>query len=481
MGMSSGSNINHQSASKMLPPRQQPRPGGLQTSLSLVSLDPRLSPDGTKPRSNSDNISESPTESASSSETWPTADAALAKKMENGKAENECPELSVIRCVSSADKISLRDIARDRVDVISEKMYRLPDEFQEELMSGLRVILEGNGGSQQREEFLILQKLVQSRTDLTAKTLIRAHRVQLEILVAINSGIQEFLHPNISLSQTSLIEVFVYKRCRNITCQNQLPADYCTCEICTNRNGFCNICMCVICNKFDFAVNTCRWMGCDMCSHWTHTDCAIRDGQICMGPSVNSGAGPTEMLFRCRACNWTSELLGWVKDVFQHCAAWDRDSLMKELDLVSRIFRGSEDSRGRKLFWKCEELLGKMKGGLAESMAGKAILMYFQGPPGAPSSLYCATVAHVTATPVSFSCATPFPDSAVGSDTKFRWYSSLTTGRSNTARSSTEINLKPALILGSRYESTAAASEASAPPVQKYEYQAEVSRLMDLI
>ncbi|GAV78356.1 DUF1423 domain-containing protein [Cephalotus follicularis] len=379
MGTSSGSNINHQSASKMLPPRQQPRPGGLQTSLSLVSLDPRLSPDGTEPRSNSDNIRESPTESASSRETWPTADAALAKKMENGKAENECPEQSVIRRVSSADKISLRDIARDRVDVISEKMYRLPDEFQEELMSGLRVILEGNGGSHQREEFLILQKLVQSRTDLTAKTLIRAHRVQLEILVAINTGIQAFLHPNISLSQTSLIEVFVYKRCRNIACQNQLPADDCTCEICTNRNGFCNLCMCVICNKFDFAVNTCRWIGCDLCSHWTHTDCAIRDGQICMGPSVKSGVGPTEMLFRCRACNRTSELLGWVKDVFQHCAlAWDRDSLMKELDFVSRIFRGSEDSRGRKLFWKCEELLEKMKGGLAESMAGKAILMYFQ-------------------------------------------------------------------------------------------------------
>ncbi|GAV78358.1 HSP90 domain-containing protein/HATPase_c_3 domain-containing protein [Cephalotus follicularis] len=88
---------------------------------------------------------------------------------------------------------------------------------------------------------------------------------------------------------------------------------------------------------------------------------------------------------------------------------------------------------------------------------------------------------HRSAAAASFSCATPFPDSAVESDTKLRWYSSLTTGRSNTARSSTQLNLKPALFLGNRYESTAAASEASAPPVQKYEYQAEVSRLMDLI
>lgn len=385
MGASSGSDIHHQPSSKMLPPRQQPRPGGLQTSLSLVSSDARLSPE--EPRSNSDHIRESPTESASSRDTWPTADPVLAKKMENGKADNDCPEQSVVRRVSSADKISLRDIARDRVEIISEKMHRLPDEFLEEAKNNLRVILDGHGGTQHREEFFSLQRFVQNRSDLTAKTLIRAHRVQLEILVAINTGIQAFLHPNVSLSQTSLIEIFVYKRCRNIACQNQLPADDCTCEICTNRNGFCNLCMCVICNKFDFEVNTCRWIGCDLCSHWTHTDCAIRDGQISMGPSVKSGAGPTEMLFRCRACNRTSELLGWVKDVFQHCApSWERDALMRELDFVSRIFHGSEDPRGQKLFWKCDDLKDKLKNSLVDSTAAcRAILMFFQG-------MYCLSL-----------------------------------------------------------------------------------------
>ncbi|KAJ6390269.1 hypothetical protein OIU77_024480 [Salix suchowensis] len=363
----------------MLPPRQQPSAAGLQTSLSLVSSDLRLSPDAQEPRSNSDNIRESPTESASSQETWPTAAAMMAKKMENDKVDNGCPEQFIIRRVSGVDKISLRDIAGEQVDIISEKMLCLPDDFLDELKNGLRVMLEGSGGSQHREEFLILQKLVNTRPDLTEKTLIRAHRVQLEILVAINTGIQAFLHPSISLSQTSLIEVFVFKRCRNIACQNQLPADDCTCEICASKSGFCNLCMCVICNKFDFEVNTCRWVGCDLCSHWTHTDCAIRDGQICMGPSAKSGAGPTEMLFRCRACNRTSELLGWVKDVFQHCApAWEREALMRELDFVSRIFRGSEDPRGRKLFWKCEELIEKMKGGLEESTACRVILMFFQ-------------------------------------------------------------------------------------------------------
>lgn len=362
----------------MLLPRQQSQSGTLQTSFSLVPADGRLPQE--EPRSNSGQVRESPTESASSRETWPNVEAMLAKKMESGKTENDNAEHSVVHRLSSADKISLRDIARERVDLISEKMHRLPDEFLEDLKTGLRVILDGNGGSQQREEIFILQNLVQNRTDLTAKTLLIANRVQLEILVAINTGIQAFLHPNITLPQTTLIEIFVYKRCRNIACQNQLPADDCTCELCSNRNGFCNLCMCVICNKFDFEVNTCRWIGCDLCSHWTHTDCAIRDGQICMGASVKSAPGQTEMLFRCQACNRTSELLGWVKDVFQHCApAWDLEALTRELDYVSRIFRGSEDTRGRKLFWKCEDLKEKMKNGVVDlSVACRTILAFFQ-------------------------------------------------------------------------------------------------------
>jgi hypothetical protein len=338
-----------------------------------------LSPED--PRSNSDNLRESPTESASSRETWPTADAIAAKKMENGKADIDCPDQSVIRRVSSADRISLQDIARERVDVICDKMHRLPEEFLDELKNGLRVILEGGNGSQHRDEFFILQKHVQSRSDLTAKTLIRAHRTQLEILVSINTGIQGFLHPSISLSQTTLIEVFLYKRCRNIACRNLLPADDCSCETCTNNNGFCNLCMCVICSKFDFEVNTCRWIGCDLCSHWTHTDCAIREQLICMGPSVKSGSGPSEMVFRCQACNRTSELLGWVKDVFQHCApSWDGEALMRELDFVSRIFHGSKDQRGMKLFWKCDDLKEKLKSRKMEAKAAcRAILLVFQG------------------------------------------------------------------------------------------------------
>uniref|UniRef100_A0A7N0VCR6 OBERON-like protein n=1 Tax=Kalanchoe fedtschenkoi TaxID=63787 RepID=A0A7N0VCR6_KALFE len=379
MAASSDSNVRTQPSPRMLPPRQHPRPGALQTSLSLVASDSRGPLEPLDPRSNSDNHHESPTESASSRETWPTADAVIAKKLDSDKAENDRTEHSVMRRASKPDKISLRDIARERVDFIAEKMSNVPDETLEDLKNGLRLILEGNGGSHHRDEFLTLQKFIQSRTDLTANNLMRAHRAQLEIIVSINTGIQGFLHPNISLSQKSLIEVFMYKRCRNIACFNTLPAEDCNCGVCTNRSGFCSLCMCVICNKFDFEVNTCRWIGCDLCSHWTHTDCAIRDGLICMGPTGKTGTGQAEMLFRCRACNATSELLGWVKDVFQHCApVWDREALIRELDFVCRIFRSSQDSRGRKLFWKSEDIIEKLKGGVAESMACRVILMFFQ-------------------------------------------------------------------------------------------------------
>ncbi|WJX65070.1 hypothetical protein P8452_49771 [Trifolium repens] len=64
-------------------------------------------------------------------------------------------------------------------------------------------------------------------------------------------------------------------------------------------------------------------------------------------------------------------------------------------------------------------------------------------------------------------------------DTKPRWYSVLGSEKSSSVN---QLNLKRDLFLGKRYESTAAESNASSsPPAEKFEYQAEVSRLMDLI
>ncbi|KAL1329901.1 hypothetical protein AAHE18_12G074500 [Arachis hypogaea] len=69
--------------------------------------------------------------------------------------------------------------------------------------------------------------------------------------------------------------------------------------------------------------------------------------------------------------------------------------------------------------------------------------------------------------------------SSVGEeDAKARWYSSVLSSE----KSRNYQNLKKDLFLGKRYESTAAKSaESNSTSSDRYEYQAEVSRLMDLI
>ncbi|EEF30688.1 heat shock protein 90-6, mitochondrial [Ricinus communis] len=87
----------------------------------------------------------------------------------------------------------------------------------------------------------------------------------------------------------------------------------------------------------------------------------------------------------------------------------------------------------------------------------------------------------LASSPLSFS--SHFPDTAVDSDYKVRWYSVLTNGKTIPNKAGPSAHLS-GFYLGSRYESTAAESDASSPPPpvgEKYEYQAEVSRLMDLI
>ncbi|TQD83078.1 hypothetical protein C1H46_031391 [Malus baccata] len=82
-----------------------------------------------------------------------------------------------------------------------------------------------------------------------------------------------------------------------------------------------------------------------------------------------------------------------------------------------------------------------------------------------------------SAAPIS--CASTHCGSVGETDGKVRWHSVLVPGKCNPTNSTTQFNLKNGMYFGNRYESTAAASDA--PPAETYEYQAEVSRLMDLI
>ncbi|KAM7495274.1 hypothetical protein LguiB_029883 [Lonicera macranthoides] len=86
-----------------------------------------------------------------------------------------------------------------------------------------------------------------------------------------------------------------------------------------------------------------------------------------------------------------------------------------------------------------------------------------------------------TAPPLSSSSSNLLNDLTGEIDTKLKWYSVLTAGRGNDTGSAKPLNFRIERSLGNRYESTAAASDSSDPPAEKYEYQAEVSRLMNLI
>ncbi|VFQ93703.1 unnamed protein product [Cuscuta campestris] len=62
-----------------------------------------------------------------------------------------------------------------------------------------------------------------------------------------------------------------------------------------------------------------------------------------------------------------------------------------------------------------------------------------------------------------------------------RCYSALALERHSSTRTLSPYNASASMLFGSRHESTSAASDTSGAVTEKYEYQAEVSRLMDLI
>ncbi|MCL7030434.1 hypothetical protein MKW94_008965 [Papaver nudicaule] len=207
-----------------------------------------------------------------------------------------------------------------------------------------------------------LQKILQKRSDITLETLLKSHRVQLEILVAFKTNVQNFLQLSKDMPISDLANIFLNMKCRNPACRSPIPVNDCDCKICLQKNGFCSACMCVVCSKFDMAWNTCSWVGCDVCFHWCHTDCGLRESFIRDGQSVTGAHGGTEVQFHCVACDHPSEMFGFVEVVFKSCAKkWDVGTFSKELKHVKRIFATSNDWRGRKLHDIASHLLPRLE------------------------------------------------------------------------------------------------------------------------
>ncbi|KAG8391225.1 hypothetical protein BUALT_Bualt01G0165700 [Buddleja alternifolia] len=206
-----------------------------------------------------------------------------------------------------------------------------------------------------------LQKALKKRPDAALDMLMNAHRAQLEILVALKTGLQEFLLNKYEMPSSNLAEIYLNMRCKNLNCRSLLPVDECDCKICAQRKDFCRECMCLVCSKFDMASNTCSWVGCDVCLHWCHADCGLRESHIRNGRSTTGGKGTTEMQFYCVACDHPSEMFGFVKEVFQNFVKeWKAENLSRELEYVRKLFCGSEDVRGKRLHETAINMLSKL-------------------------------------------------------------------------------------------------------------------------
>uniref|UniRef100_J3LLT7 Protein OBERON 3 n=1 Tax=Oryza brachyantha TaxID=4533 RepID=J3LLT7_ORYBR len=277
---------------------------------------------------------------------------------------------------SRPDKI-LRDIVSDSVAAMAHVLQDFPSERLELLREAVRSMIDS---PEKRDELASLQRKLERRSDLTTETLGRANRTQLEILVAIKTGIATFVTGKGRVPSSELVEMFLLTRCRNLNCKSMLPVDDCDCKICSAKKGFCSACTCSVCYKFDCAANTCTWVGCDVCGHWCHVACALERNLIRPGPTLKGTIGTTEMQFQCLACSHSSEMFGFVKEVFNCCAEnWNAETLMKELDFVRKIFAACEDFEGKGLHAKAEEVLSLLAKKIISPLdATNSILQFFK-------------------------------------------------------------------------------------------------------
>ncbi|CAI9103035.1 OLC1v1001451C1 [Oldenlandia corymbosa var. corymbosa] len=252
----------------------------------------------------------------------------------------------------------MTSILSESLNMVSQRFSEMSLQQITFLKDSVHDFIQSPSGHRQ---LIAFQKALQRRSNITLEMLLKLHQSLLEILVALKTGLAEYLH-KADITPSSLAEIFLNLRCRNPNCQSLLPVDECDCRICAQKNGFCRECMCLVCSKFDMASNTCSWVGCDVCLHWCHAECGLRESYIRNGRSATGSDSTTEMQFHCVACNHPSEMFGFVKEVFQNFAKdWTAENLSRELEHVRRIFSASEDLRGKQLHKVVIQMLLKLE------------------------------------------------------------------------------------------------------------------------
>ncbi|CAN7086615.1 unnamed protein product [Brassica oleracea var. botrytis] len=255
-------------------------------------------------------------------------------------------------------EIVMRYILSDSMHVMTKRFQEMTTRYIASLKEYIRQMMMNKD---KNARLGVLQDALQNRTDITLELLTKSHRAQLEILVSLKTGRSDFLELDDSISSAHLAEIYMNMRCKNLSCRVLVPVDECDCKVCSSKDGFCSACMCLLCSNFDMASNTCSWVGCDVCLHWCHTECGIRESYIRNGISASGGRGTTEMQFHCVACNHPSEMFGFVKEVFLNFAReWKSERFCKELEYVSKIFSSSKDFRGKQLRQAVDAMLASL-------------------------------------------------------------------------------------------------------------------------
>ncbi|PPS11817.1 hypothetical protein GOBAR_AA08834 [Gossypium barbadense] len=246
----------------------------------------------------------------------------------------------------------MSSIVSEPILVMARKFYEMMGQSVACLKDNIHKIMLDAG---KQGQLRALQEALRNRSDLTLEMLLKSHRGQLEILVSLKTGLPDYLRVDDRIPSSNLAEIFLNLRCRNLMCQTSLPAEDCECKACSKKNGFCSACMCLVCSKFDMASNTCSWVGCDVCLHWCHVDCGLRESYI------RNEHTAAEVQFHCVACNHPSQMFGFVKEVFQNFAKeWTLETFSKELEYVKRIFSGSRDLRGKRLHEIANQMLVRL-------------------------------------------------------------------------------------------------------------------------
>ncbi|RVW20747.1 Protein OBERON 4 [Vitis vinifera] len=152
-----------------------------------------------------------------------------------------------------------------------------------------------------------IQKALGNRSDITLEMLSKSHRAHLEILVALKTGLEDFLQQNSSIPSSELGEIFLNLRCRNLNCRSPLPVD-----------------------EFGLGVMF-----------------------VFIGAMLI-------VAYENHSLEMAVVKLG-LKEVFQNFARdWSAETLSRELEYVKRIFRPSEDVRGRKLHDIADQMLARL-------------------------------------------------------------------------------------------------------------------------